>query len=302
MKKNGPAGPSREKPRREERFPLPLFPGSGGTFWKKWQDFSKTILIFAETVSAEFINLLKAIHTMDSPYIVILAALLPVAVLLFYIYRRDKYEKEPVREILKGVGYGVLSVCVTFVLIEIIDATGLPALTAGLVSGEVNYAFWGAAIPEELAKLLMLCFFLRKNRHFDEHVDGIVYAVAVSMGFAAVENILYLFQNYDNWVGVGIARAIFSVPGHFAFAVFMGYYYALYRFAPPGRKAADLLLAWLVPTVAHGIYDSLIFLFGSLPGFFSVLIALAFLYFCYRIHRYAHRRIQQHLDRDRGMA
>ena len=112
----------------------------------------------------------------------------------------------------------------------------------------------------------------------------------------------YLFQNYDNWVGVGIARAIFSVPGHFAFAVFMGYYYALYRFAPPGRKAADLLLAWLVPTVAHGIYDSLIFLFGSLPGFFSVLVALAFLYFCYRMHRYAHRRIQQHLDRDRGMA
>jgi RsiW-degrading membrane proteinase PrsW (M82 family) len=71
---------------------------------------------------------------------------------------------------------------------------------------------------------------LRNNPYFDEHFDGIVYAVCVGMGFAGLENIMYVFQNMDDWMSVSVARAIFSVPGHFFFAVSMGYFYSCVHF------------------------------------------------------------------------
>lgn len=87
--------------------------------------------------------------------------------------------------------------------------------TSILVS--VSTAFFGAAIPEEIAKFLMLWLLLRKNPYFDEKMVGIVYAVCVSLGFAALENIMYLFTNAEAYLSVGIARAIFAVLGHFCF-------------------------------------------------------------------------------------
>lgn len=235
---------------------------------------------------------------MDSAYTVIFAALLPVLILLFYIYRRDKYAPEPVSQILQGVGFGVLSVIVTFILVFIIDGIGLDQITAPFVSSPVNTAFWSAAIPEEAAKLSMLYVFLRKNKHFDEHLDGIVYAVAVSMGFAAVENVLYLFQNYDNWLSVGITRALFSVPGHFAFAVFMGYFFSLYRFSFSEHRKLDLFLAWAVPMVLHGIYDSLLMSLSVVSfDLLAFIILAAFLVFCYYMHKFARRRIAEYANR-----
>ena len=92
------------------------------------------------------------------------------------------------------------------------------------VGGAIADAFINAAIPEEAAKLLMLWLVLRRNRHFDEYFDGVVYAVCVGMGFAGLENIFYLIDEED-MMAVGIARGVFSIPAHFMFAVAMGYYY-----------------------------------------------------------------------------
>ena len=77
---------------------------------------------------------------------------------------------------------------------------------------------------------------VRKNKYFDERIDGIVYAVAISMGFAAFENVLYLVDNYEEWLSVGLSRAVLSVPGHYAFAVLMGYYYSKVYF-PLSKKS-----------------------------------------------------------------
>lgn len=87
-------------------------------------------------------------------------------------------------------------------------------------------AFVLAAIPEKLAKLIMLWLLLRKNPHFDERFDGIVYAVCMGMGFAGIENVKYLIGGIENgtWIGTGIVRALFSVPAHFLFAVLIGFY------------------------------------------------------------------------------
>ena len=98
-----------------------------------------------------------------------------------------------------------LSLCISLPL----EALGFFTDDVYTVADSVRCAFWGAAIPEEAAKLLMLWLVLRRNRHFDENMDGIVYAVCVSLGFAAVENVEYLFANSESFLSVGFSRAIF---------------------------------------------------------------------------------------------
>lgn len=127
-------------------------------------------------------------------------------------------------------------------------------------------------------------------------MDGIVYAVCVSLGFAAFENVMYLFSYYDEWLTVGISRAIFAVPGHFCFGVLMGYYYSLARFYPHSPKRNALLIL-AAPIIAHGIYDTIAFSMDVMPAI-SGILTLLFLYFCFRMWKYASRRIEDHLRND----
>ena len=189
-------------------------------------------------------------------WMVILAALLPVVLLFSYIWYQDIKQPEPLKWLLKGLLYGALSVGV---VLAVVWPLGQFGVTDGWSAWIL--AFAQAAMPEEGAKLLMLWLLLRKNPYYDEKLDGIVYACCVGLGFAGVENIMYLVQGAieGNWVVTGISRAIFAVPGHFSFAILMGYFYSRAHFGNPLKRQLNMFLAWFVPMVAHGIYDGLIF-------------------------------------------
>ena len=163
--------------------------------------------------------------------LVILAAIAPVAVVIWYIYRKDRKQPEPTKLLIKAFIYGILSALLTLVIVIPFEAISEFANDeVSNIGSAISNAFFMAAIPEEVAKLVMLWLLLRNNPYFDEHFDGIVYAVCIGMGFAAIENVLYLFDNYESWISVGIARALFAVPGHFLDAVIMGFYYSLWHF------------------------------------------------------------------------
>ncbi len=231
---------------------------------------------------------------MESVFVLI-AALAPVVLLLSYTYRKDKFQREPVKELLKAFGAGGLSVLLSLMISIPIAGDSVDEIYS--VPDALSMAFFGAAIPEELAKFLMFWLVVRRNRYFDEHMDGIVYAVYVSLGFAAVENVMYLFTSYDSWVSVGVSRALFAVPGHFAFGVLMGYYYSLVRFSPvPSLKNKILVLA--APMLVHGLYDSILFVIGITP-FASVVLMILFLILCRRMWKYGNKKIVEHLERDR---
>ena len=228
--------------------------------------------------------------------LILLAALAPIAILAYYIYRRDKFQKEPVKELLKAFGMGILSVPVSLLISPPLEFAGFYSMETQTLLDAVKLSFLGAAIPEEIAKFLMLWLFVRKSRCFDENVDGIVYASVVSLGFAAVENILYLVTNYESWISVGITRALFSVPGHFFFGVLMGYYYSLFRFYPAaGRKVKWLVLG--APILAHGLFDTVLFSVEVLPGL-SAALMIAFILLCNSLRKRASRSIAEHLERD----
>lgn len=228
--------------------------------------------------------------------LILLAALAPIAILAYYIYRRDKFQKEPVKELLKAFGMGILSVPVSLLISTPLEFAGFYSMETQTLLDAVKLSFLGAAIPEEIAKFLMLWLFVRKSRCFDENVDGIVYASVVSLGFAAVENILYLVTNYESWISVGITRALFSVPGHFFFGVLMGYYYSLFRFYPAaGRKVKWLVLG--APILAHGLFDTVLFSVEVIPGL-SAALMIAFILLCNSLRKRASRSIAEHLERD----
>ena len=134
---------------------------------------------------------------------------------------------------------------------------------------------------------------MRKNKYFDEHIDGIVYAVAISMGFAAFENVLYLVDNYEEWVSVGIMRAVLSVPGHYAFAVLMGYYYSKIHFGI-SNSVKDKAMILLAPVIVHTIFDWLLFSISITPVLAGILFII-FIIFVIRMHKYANARIKEHL-------
>lgn len=228
--------------------------------------------------------------------LMLIAAIAPAVVLVYYIYKKDKLKQEPPKELLKAFGLGVLSVFVSL-------GISLPLKYLGFYTNE-PHAFWegvcaafcGAAIPEEIAKFLMFWLVVRKNRWFDEKMDGVVYASCVALGFAALENILYLASNFDAWVSVGIARALLSVPGHFFFGILMGYYYSLVRFSvSPSMKNKCMVL--LAPILAHGIYNSLLFTMDIVPSL-SLVLMVVFLFGVNKLRKIAVKKAEQHLMAD----
>lgn len=205
--------------------------------------------------------------------LILIAAVLPALGLLYFIYRKDDLRQEPPSEILKAFALGALSVPASFLVSYPLKWIGLYPEVMNTLGDSVLTSFFGAGIPEELAKLVLLFFFVRRCRYFDEWVDGIVYAACVGLGFAAVENILYLFTNMGDWISIGALRAVLSVPGHFFFAVTMGYFFSRAWFGDPSRRLLNSALAFIVPMLLHGAFDTILFA-NTLLGGAAVLIDL----------------------------
>ena len=226
-------------------------------------------------------------------------AVLPALILLFYTFMQDKMQREPFKMIVKGFLFGILSVFVSFVISIPLQRLGLfgdDPYSLQTFGEAVRMAFLGAAVPEETAKLLCLWLFLRKNRFFDERMDGIVYAVCVGMGFAAFENIEYLVAAGTDWVTTGIGRSLTAIPGHFGFAVLMGYYFSLNHFDKYRAPMAGLKM-WLYPVLAHGLYDTVAMMASVTPQL-SGAITIAILLFCFQMVKWARQSMKKHLIAD----
>lgn len=227
-------------------------------------------------------------------WIMLAAAILPAVILWLYIWKKDS-QPEPISWLIKAVLLGV-GICIPVVILEI----GIEMLlsAAGIVPtnliGTTMQAFVVAAIPEETFKLLALWLILRRNPHFDEHFDGIVYAVCIGLGFAAIENVFYILGE-EEWMSVAISRALLAVPAHYAFAIFMGYYYSMYHFVEHSTKNAICVL--FVPIMAHGIYDA-IAMSSSVNPYIGVLSFFVLIFFCIKMHQLAKTKILEHIKRD----
>lgn len=205
--------------------------------------------------------------------IYILAAVLPAAILLRYIYRTDTVEKEPPGLLLHLLLMGVVAALCSGIL-ETLGETVLNVLVdPGSPSYTILLAFLVVALVEEGTKFVLLKKCTWYHPAFNYRFDGIVYAVFVSLGFAAFENIQYVFH-YG--LSVALPRALLAVPGHMAFAVFMGVFYGRAKLCEaygyrPGMKR-NLLTGYLVAVFLHGFYDTCAMIGSRL----STVVFLAF--------------------------
>jgi len=187
----------------------------------------------------------------------VVAAVGPAAVLLFYIYRKDGIEKEPTGLLLKLVGLGALAAVISGGLEEI----GIIVLDQFISVSNPLYviilAFLIVAAVEEGTKYLLMKFSTWRHPHFNFRFDAVVYAVFISLGFAAFENIGYV-------VGYGLTiaptRALLAIPAHMSFAVFMGFFYGRAKLwsnkGEEGKASNNKALAYLVAVFLHGFYDA----------------------------------------------
>lgn len=222
-------------------------------------------------------------------------AILPAFLLWIYIWRKDA-RPEPIGQLLKATLWGVL-IAPSAMLVE----TAMEFILFGREGGGTGWmdnvvsAFGVIAFSEETLKLIALWIVVKKNPYFDEHFDGIVYAVCVSLGFAGIENICYLFLNTDNWLSIGIMRALLAVPGHYAFAVFMGYYFARYYFVK--RSFWNAIRILLVPVLAHGTYDAIV-MNMSLNEYLLFPMLGVLIIFCVNMHKVCKKRIMAQVALD----
>ena len=181
-------------------------------------------------------------------YFTAVSAIAPSLLIVWYFHRRDAYP-EPGRVLWATFFLGVLTVA-PVVAVEL----GIGALIAGapnVVCRGALDAFFGASAPEEAFKLLVLLGYSYRHREFNEPMDGIVYGVVASLGFATLENVLYVFQG---GTGVAVMRALTSVPSHAGEGAIMGYFVGVARFAARGRGYL-IFKGFAAAFILHGVYD-----------------------------------------------
>ncbi len=177
----------------------------------------------------------------------VLVAAAPSLFLLTFFYLKDRYEREPLLHLCMAFGLGLYSM---------IAAQGMATTAEGWISADwlsggseparLVDAFVLSGFVEELAKWVVLIMAIYHWDEFDEPLDGVVYGVAVALGFATLENLLFVLR-----LGLGVAwqRALFAVPAHALFGATMGYYAGRAKFARGRALWLDRGLCLGAPTV-----------------------------------------------------
>lgn len=186
-------------------------------------------------------------------------AIAPGIAICLFIFHRDAYNREPKRNLVAAFLLGALGVYPAAFLERLLILPGNKSFWALL-----STAFFCVALVEEGVKFLAVRFYAYNRKSFDEPLDGIVYAVVVSMGFATLENILYIFQSDQQGLGYQVAflRMFLAVPAHGCFGVLMGYYVGKAKFAGQNRPLL-LMLGLAAAVFFHGLYDFFLFLRDS---------------------------------------
>ena len=200
--------------------------------------------------------------------------IIPGLLLIIYVYRKDKVEKEPLGLIIRILIYGVIS-CIAAGFLEQLESQFLPQYPQGSVEYAVQTSFCMAALVEETVKFLAMRLGSWRYQGFNYRFDGIVYGVSAAVGFAAYENVMYVAM-YG--LQTAIVRAFTAIPLHAFCGVFMGVMYSYSKKASilgqGGKCVMYTIFALLLPMLIHGTYDTFAFLGerGTIPLLVFVVI------------------------------
>lgn len=225
-------------------------------------------------------------------------ALAPAVVIIIFIIGKDKYNKEPFVNLLISFLLGVVST-IPAVLFQTLFAKTLQNYFAyESVTYYACFAFIAVGLSEEGAKYLMLRYYAYRKPAFDEPLDGIIYGVLVSMGFATLENILYV-SRYG--FETALVRMFLSVPAHACFGIIMGYYVGLAKFTKAHARAYKSI-GLVLAVFFHGAFDFFLFLQQSKETLQYVsegLLVFCSIFILYLAVRFSWRSLHLHQELSR---
>lgn len=238
-------------------------------------------IIFSPTNKKLTIFVILKQHRAKMILILFALSIAPALAILLAIYFADKYDREPFKLLFISFMIGIVAI--------------IPAIIFELIFGFLDqphnvflifiYTIWVIGLAEEGCKFFFLRTVPYVRPDFNEPLDGIVYAVFISMGFATIENIFYVI---DGGIGVGLLRMFTAIPLHAVCGIVMGYYVGLAKFSSHSSRKL-LSTGLLLAIVIHGLYD--FFLFQqwltefTIFAFVVLIIAIIFGIKAIKIHR-----------------
>ena len=203
--------------------------------------------------------------------IIPILAVIPGLMLLIYFNARQNYHLSPEivwSTVLLGAVVTVLAVAVESLMAGPL-AEYSQEMMPNIMAGVLARAFIGTALPEELAKYFILVAIALRHEDYERPVDALVLSVAVALGFASFENLLYVMQT-DDWLRTAAIRAMTAVPSHVVNAMLMGYFIGLAHLMPH-RRRLYFVLALIVPVLNHGAYDAPLFALDAVESQFGAV-------------------------------
>jgi RsiW-degrading membrane proteinase PrsW (M82 family) len=195
-------------------------------------------------------------------------ALAPALALGMFMYFKDKYKREPLQWLALAFVLGCVSILFAFVI---------ELLFNEIFAFDIKENFWllfifsfgVVALTEESCKFAFLRMFFYRKKFFSEPINGIIYSVMLSLGFAFAESVLYLLAS-ENIFSTAIVRSLTAVPAHFVFAVFMGHFMGLARFTFARRRTLLVFTGFISAVFVHGLYDFFLLAYWMPLGFNSI--------------------------------
>jgi len=217
-------------------------------------------------------------------FFLILLALAPCTAITIYIYFKDKYEPEPLRLLLISILLGAISFVITLTVDQLIYS--VVTLDSNSLFHQAIRAFVIVGLVEESSKFLFVRTLLYPHKEFDEPFDGIVYSVMVGMGFATVENLIFVINGGG---GTGLVRMFSAIPAHGMFAVLMGFFLGRAKFISKHEKL-NIFFGWGVAVIFHGIYDYFLFISFVAGIWVMAIVSLVIAYVLSRISIKLHQQ------------
>lgn len=212
-----------------------------------------------------------------------LLALAPIVFIITYFYLRDKYDREPLRNLIITFFLGIaISAPVLWISDNLSELTHTS--TQSPFPQLLLYALFVVATTEESMKYLVLRLFCYNQKEFDEPYDGIMYGVATAMGFAAIENVIYVMNGGEKTgLEIGLLRMFTAVPAHAVFGAVMGYFVGKAKFISQQKDATIThIIGLLFAICLHGIYDFFIFYDAETLGIISLVLLVVGIVYTYK--------------------
>ena len=207
---------------------------------------------------------------------ILILAILPIIACILWIYLKDKYDKEPISVLIKYFALGIL----TSFLCIIVESLLQRLFSLQGFSLIFYTSFIVAGLTEELIKAIVLIPNLIREKYFNEKLDGIIYSVFLSLGFATIENIIYIvYESYEYVFQLSLSRAIISVPAHIMFGITMGYYIGKFKFEK-NKRLKYIFMSVFVPVLLHGIFDFILMIRYR----WSIVIFIVYIIFLWKVN------------------